>query len=90
MDDFRPLTLRDGRQVRARIGDDIEVVIEAGGVVCSASIPCPGSGVAGGLGSASYAAADGASATTQKTLTVIIKYDEQGRVRDFAYHTSTF
>jgi outer membrane protein assembly factor BamE (lipoprotein component of BamABCDE complex) len=49
-----------------------------------------GSGVAGGLGSASYAAADGASATTQKTLTVIIKYDEQGLVRDFAYHTSTF
>ena len=28
--------------------------------------------------------------TNQRTLTVIIKFDEQGRVRDFAYHTSRF
>ena len=32
----------------------------------------------------------GASSTSQKTFTVIIKYDEAGRVRDFAYHTSRF
>jgi hypothetical protein len=32
----------------------------------------------------------GASSTTQKTLTVIIKFDKSGRVRDFAYHTSKF
>jgi outer membrane protein assembly factor BamE (lipoprotein component of BamABCDE complex) len=32
----------------------------------------------------------GASSTSQKTFTVIIKYDESGRVRDFAYHTSRF
>ena len=32
----------------------------------------------------------GAASTTQRTLTVIIKYDEQGKVRDFAYHSSQF
>ena len=49
-----------------------------------------GSGAAGGAGSTGYSAGAGASATTQKTLTVVIKYDDQGKVRDFAYHTSTF
>src|SRR5262245_117175 len=32
----------------------------------------------------------GASKTSQKTLTVIIKFDEQGKVRDYAYHSSRF
>ncbi len=32
----------------------------------------------------------GASSRTQRTLTVIIKFDEHKRVRDFAYHTSRF
>jgi outer membrane protein assembly factor BamE (lipoprotein component of BamABCDE complex) len=49
-----------------------------------------GNGLGGGLGSAGYSAGAGASATTQKTLTVVIKFDGQGLVRDFAYHTSTF
>ena len=49
-----------------------------------------GNGLVGGAGSANYAAADGAASTTQKTLTVIIKFDEHGTVRDFAYHTSRF
>jgi len=49
-----------------------------------------GDGLAGGAGSAGYRSSDGASSTTQKTLTVVIKFDEQGLVRDFAYHTSTF
>jgi len=30
------------------------------------------------------------ASSSQKTLTVIIKFDEQKRVRDFAYHTSRF
>ena len=30
------------------------------------------------------------SSTTQKTLTIIIKFDDQGKVRDFAYHSSKF
>jgi outer membrane protein assembly factor BamE (lipoprotein component of BamABCDE complex) len=49
-----------------------------------------GNGLGAGLGSAGYSAGAGASATTQKTLTVVIKFDPQGLVRDFAYHTSTF
>ena len=32
----------------------------------------------------------GASSTSQKTLTVIIKFDENKQVRDFAYHASRF
>lgn len=32
----------------------------------------------------------GAVSKSQKTLTIIIKYDEKGLVRDFAYHTTRF
>ncbi len=32
----------------------------------------------------------GARATTQRTLTVIVKFDKEGRVRDFAYHATKF
>lgn len=49
-----------------------------------------GDGLVGGAAGGSYRSSDGASATTQKTLTVVIKFDEHGAVRDFAYHTSTF
>jgi outer membrane protein assembly factor BamE (lipoprotein component of BamABCDE complex) len=35
-------------------------------------------------------AAAGAQSTSQRTLTVIIKFDENKKVRDFAYHSSTF
>ncbi len=43
----------------------------------------------GGLGG-SWGKNAGAMSTTQKTLTIIIKFDEQGKVRDFAYHSSKF
>lgn len=49
-----------------------------------------GDTLTGGLGGSNYSSSAGASSTTQKTLTVIIKFDEQGLVRDFAYHSSTF
>ncbi|MFH1875845.1 MAG: hypothetical protein ABH865_03035 [Candidatus Omnitrophota bacterium] len=32
----------------------------------------------------------GAMSTSQRTLTIIIKYDNDGKVRDFAYHSSKF
>jgi len=32
----------------------------------------------------------GAASKSQRTLTVIIKYDHDSKVRDFAYHTSRF
>ncbi len=47
-----------------------------------------GAGGGGALGSGNYAS--GASATSQRTFTVVIKFSEQGTVRDFAYHTTRF
>jgi len=32
----------------------------------------------------------GAASTSQRTLTVIVKFDKDNKVRDFAYHTSSF
>ena len=32
----------------------------------------------------------GASTSSQRTLTVVVKFDESGNVRDFAYHSSKF
>ena len=32
----------------------------------------------------------GATSTSQRTLTVIVKFDEQGKVRDFAYRSTRF
>jgi outer membrane protein assembly factor BamE (lipoprotein component of BamABCDE complex) len=32
----------------------------------------------------------GASSKTQRTLTIVIKFDEAKKVRDFAYHSSSF
>lgn len=50
-----------------------------------------GSGLlGGGLGGGSYNQGAGASSTTQRTLTIIIKFDEQSKVRDFAYRQSSF
>jgi outer membrane protein assembly factor BamE (lipoprotein component of BamABCDE complex) len=45
-----------------------------------------GSGGGGGLGGQRA----GASSTTQKSFTVIIKFDEGKKVRDFAYRSSSF
>lgn len=44
----------------------------------------------GGLGGASASGSSGAASTSQRTLTIIIKFDTANRVRDFAYHQSKF
>jgi outer membrane protein assembly factor BamE (lipoprotein component of BamABCDE complex) len=44
----------------------------------------------GGLGGAGTNSSAGASSTSQRTLTVIIKFGSDGLVRDFAYHQSKF
>jgi outer membrane protein assembly factor BamE (lipoprotein component of BamABCDE complex) len=46
------------------------------------------SGGAGGAGVGS--SSSGATSTSQRTLTVIIKFDEYDQVRDFSYHSSRF
>ncbi len=48
------------------------------------------SGVAGSLILLGASREVGAASTSQQTLTVVIKFDEQKRVRDFAYNTSRF
>lgn len=48
-----------------------------------------GGGAAGGTGFGTRSSA-GASSTSQRTLTVIVRFDENRLVRDFAYHTSRF
>jgi len=45
-------------------------------------------GSGGGIGAGSVQA--GATSTSQRTLTVLIKFDDEGLVRDFSYHTSRF
>lgn len=45
--------------------------------------------VAGGAGPG-YGRKSGASSTNQRTLTIIVKFDEYAKVRDFAYHNSSF
>ncbi len=47
-------------------------------------------GSAAGAASGSVNQSAGASSTSQRTRTVIIKFDKEGKVRDFAYHTSRF
>jgi len=55
-------------------------------------------GAGGNVGSAlllggllgSYEKSAGASASTQRTLTVVIKFDDRQAVKDFSYHSSKF
>ncbi len=49
-----------------------------------------GSGAVGGGAGPSYSKGTGASSSTQRTLTIIIKFNEQNKVRDFAYRQSSF
>jgi hypothetical protein len=37
-----------------------------------------------------FSSSTGARSTSQRTLTVIIKFDEEKKVRDFSYHSSNF
>ena len=48
------------------------------------------SGLGGGALSPYHGRSAGATTTSQRTLTVIVKFDEEKTVRDFAYHTSRF
>jgi len=49
-----------------------------------------GSGAVGGGVGPSFSKGSGASSTSQRTLTIVIKFDEQNKVRDFAYRQSSF
>lgn len=83
----------EGREVWIydKISTDVTYSSDAGGggvlLLIGAAV---GDVLGGGLGSGSYSRAAGAQSKTQRTLTVVIKYDEQKKVRDFAYHASQF
>ena len=49
-----------------------------------------GSALAGGGLGGSYNSGAGAVSTSQRTLTIIVKFDNNSKVRDFAYRTSSF
>jgi outer membrane protein assembly factor BamE (lipoprotein component of BamABCDE complex) len=61
----------------------VNALILGGGLVGNA-------GAAGGLGGAGYSSGAGARSTSQRTLTIIIKFDEANKVRDFSYRSSSF
>ncbi len=56
--------------------------VGAGGIIESWRV-----GLGGGAG---YSKSSGAAATTQKTLTVVIKFDENSLVKSLSYHSSKF
>lgn len=70
-----------------KIATDSAYSSSSGGI--SALILGFGPGVAGGVGGGGNSSS-GASSTSQRTLTVVIKFDKEGKVRDFAYNTSRF
>lgn len=61
----------------------VNALILGGGLIGNA-------GAAGGAGGAGYSSGAGARSTSQRTLTIIIKYDEANKVRDFSYRSSSF
>ena len=66
-----------------KIATEVRYSNSSGGV---AGLIIGGSG--GGVGAAGRSA--GAASSSQRTLTVIIKFDEKSLVRDFSYRTSQF
>ncbi len=66
-----------------KISTDVSYSQSSGGII---GLVFGGSG--GGVGGASMDS--GASSKSQRTLTVVIKFDGDKKVRDFAYHTSRF
>jgi len=54
------------------------------GIIAGLVIGSSGGGAGGGSKNA------GASSSSQRTLTVIVKFDDAGLVRDFSYRTSSF
>jgi outer membrane protein assembly factor BamE (lipoprotein component of BamABCDE complex) len=70
-----------------KIATDVTYSTSSGGV--SALIFGGGGSVGGGVAGSTQQGA-GAASTSQRTLTVIIKFDNDKKVRDFAYHTSSF
>ncbi len=70
-----------------KIATDRVYSTSSGGVGTLILALVPPVGLGGG---ATYQQAAGASSTSQRTMTIIIKFDTEKKVWDFAYHTSRF
>ena len=70
-----------------KFSTDVVYSTSNGGV---AALIFGGGGSVGGGTGGNVGRSTGAASASQKTLTVIIKFDEASKVRDFAYHTSSF
>ena len=83
----------EGREVWIydKISTDVTYSRSSGGGIIGLLIgTISGDVLAGGGAGGSVSRSAGAESTTQRTLTVVIKFDEYKRVRDFAYHASRF
>jgi len=83
----------EGREVWVydKISTDVTYSKDSGGAGIILLIGSASGGTAGGgLGSGNYSRSAGAQSKTQRTLTVVIKFDQHNKVRDFAYHSSRF
>jgi outer membrane protein assembly factor BamE (lipoprotein component of BamABCDE complex) len=83
----------EGREVWIydKISTDVTYSRSSGGGIIGLIIGgIAGTTLLGGGGGGSYEKGAGAQSKTQRTLTVVIKFDEDKKVRDFAYHTSRF
>ena len=83
----------EGREVWIydKISTDVTYSKDSSGLGAILLIGSAAGGVAGGgLGSADYNRSAGAQSKTQRTLTVVIKFDAEKKVRDFSYHASRF
>ncbi len=69
-------------RVYSRSSGGISTLILGGAVI--------GAGLAGAGVAPYYGSGAGASETRQRTLTILIKFDNSKKVRDFAYHSSRF
>lgn len=83
----------EGREVWIydKISTDVTYSRSSGGTIVGLLIGgLSGDVLAGGGAGGSYSKSAGAESTTQRTLTVVIKFDDNNKVRDFAYHSSRF
>jgi len=86
-------TDEQGREVWIydKISTDVTYSQSSGGGGIALLIGGVAGNLAGGAGTGgSYSRSAGAASKTQRTLTVVIKYDNEKKVRDFAYHQSQF
>lgn len=81
-----------GREVWVydRVATDTAYSSSQGGVSTLILGVISGSGFLAGAGGGETYYRAGAKSTNQRTLTIIVKFDEERKVRDFAYHSSNF